>query len=186
LLGAGKSPTPFLNNALIYGIFLLNYIWEGHDMKKILLFLLMVLMMTGCSAEKKAELPHAEGLLTELKGKNSNLEKIQAFTAETDPNEKLGRPGYYISKADFSDTRLEQEGSEYLVGGTLETFSSKGDCNKRAEYLNKMNDPSIGFLAVNQHIYKYDKVLLRVDYSLTSEQAEEYKIQFDEIMKQYE
>lgn len=155
-------------------------------MKKILLFLLMVLMLTGCSAEEKAELPKAESLLTELKEKNSNLDKIQAFTAETDPNEKLGRPGNYISKADFSDTRLDQEGSEYLVGGTLETFSSKEDCKKRAEYLNKMNDPSIGFLALNQYVYQYDEVLLRVDYDLTPEQADEYKNQFDEIMKQYQ
>lgn len=155
-------------------------------MKKILLFLLMVMMLSGCSVEKKVELPEAESLLTVLKANNSYLDKIQAFTAETDPNEKLGRPGYYISKADFSDTRLDQGGSEYLVGGTLETFSSKGDCDKRAEYLNKMNDPSIGILAVNQYIYKYDKVLLRVDYNLTPEQAEEYKIQFDEIIKQYE
>jgi hypothetical protein len=155
-------------------------------MKKVLLFLLMLLMLTGCSSEKKAELPKAESLLTELKEKNSNLDKIQAFTEETDPNKKLGRPGYYISKADFSDTRLDQKGSEYLVGGTLETFSSKDDCDKRAEYINKMNDPSIGILAVNQYIYKYDKVLLRVDYSLTSEQGGEYKMQFDEIMKQYE
>lgn len=156
-------------------------------MKKILLLLLMVLMLSGCSStEKKAELPNAEGLLTELKEKNSNLEKIQVFTEETDPNEKLGRPGNYISKADFSDTRLDQEGSEYLVGGTLETFSSKGDCDKRAEYLNKMNDPSIVFLALNQYVYQYDKVLLRIDYDLTPEQADEYKSQFDEIMKQYE
>lgn len=156
-------------------------------MKKILLLLLMVLMLSGCSStEKKAELPKAEGLLTELKEKNSNLDKIQAFTEETDPNEKLGRPGSYISKADFSDTRLDQEGSEYLVGGTLETFSSKEDCKKRAEYLNKMNDPSIGFLALNQYVYQYDKVLLRIDYDLTPEQADEYKSQFDVIMKQYE
>lgn len=156
-------------------------------MKKVFLLLLMVFMITGCgSAEKKAELPDSESLLTELKTKNSNLDKIQAFTEETDPNEKLGRPGYYISKADFSDSRLDQEGSEYLVGGTLETFSSKGDCEKRAEYLTKLNDPSIGAIAVNQYIYMYDKVLLRVDYNLTPEQAEEYKGQFDEIMKQYE
>jgi len=156
-------------------------------MKKILLLLLMVLMLSGCSSiEKKAELPNAEGLLTELKEKNSNLDKIQAFTEETDPNEKLGRPGNYISKADFTDTRLDQEGSEYLVGGTLETFSSKEDCKKRAEYLNKMNDPSIGFLALNQYVYQYDKVLLRIDYDLTPEQADEYKSQFDVIMKQYE
>lgn len=155
-------------------------------MKKVLLFLLMVLMLSGCSVEKKVELPNAESLLTELKGKNTNLDKIQAFTAETDPNEKLGRPGNYISKADFSDMRLDQEGSEYLVGGTLETFSSKDDCKKRADYLNKMNDQSLGFLALNQYVYPYDKVLLRIDYKLTSEQAEEYKTQFDQIMKRYE
>nr|WP_288830461.1 hypothetical protein [uncultured Clostridium sp.] len=49
----------------------------------------------------------------------------------------------------------------------METFSSKEDCKKRTEYLNKMNDPSIGFLALNQYVYQYDKALLRIDYDLT-------------------
>lgn len=144
-----------------------------------------IAFLSACSAESKKEFPTSEELLTELKTKNENLVDIQAFTADDDPNEKLGRPGYYISKADFSDSRVEQLG-DYLCGGTIETFSDEKDCKKRAEYLNKMNNPELGILSLDQYIYQYDKAIFRVDYDLTAEQAEEYHAQMDEIMAQYQ
>lgn len=156
-------------------------------MRKITILILFCLLMIGCgkSESPKAQLPSSEALLIELKSKNENLTEIEAFTQENDPNEKLGRPGYYISKADFSDSRLEQIG-EYLCGGTIETFGNKKDCQSRADYLNKLNDPSMGILALNEYVYQYEKVLFRISYDLTQEQAEEYHTQMNEIMKQYE
>ncbi len=139
----------------------------------------------GVRIKKKGEVPPAEGLLNELKAKNANLSGIDVFNSSTDPNGKLGRPGYYISKADFADSRVEQVG-EYLCGGTLETFSSEADCKNRTAYLNRLNDPSLGFLALNQYVYSYKKVLFRVEYDLTPEQAEEYHQQMNEIMNGYE
>lgn len=130
-------------------------------------------------------LPTSEELLKELKQKNSFLFEIQAFNEETDPNGSLGRPNQYISKADFSDSRVEQLG-EYLCGGTIETFLTKEDCQGRADYLKTMSDPSMGVFGVNQYIYQYDRVLFRVDYDLTPEQAEEYHKQMTEIISKYE
>lgn len=156
--------------------------------KKILITILCIAcLLIACSGEsKKAEVPDSQTLLTELKEKSSNVGDIQTFSAEDDPNEKLGRPGYYISKADFSDTRLEQGKSEYLAGGTIETFQNQKDCDSRAKYLGKLNDSSMGVLALNQYIYQYDKVLFRVTYDLTQEQAEEYHTLMNEIMEQYQ
>lgn len=155
-------------------------------MRKILMILACCLVLCGCGGKsEKVELPSSKELLEQLKEKNSNLSEIEEFTSETDPNEKLGRPGYYISKADFSDSRVEQVG-EYLCGGTIETFSSEKDCKSRADYLNGLNDPEFGLLGLNQYVYQYDCVLFRVSYDLTPEQAEEYHMQMDEIMSQYE
>lgn len=139
----------------------------------------------GVRIKNKGEIPSANGILNELKAKNANLADIEAFDSSNDPNGKLGRPGYYISKADFSDSRVEQIG-KYLCGGTLETFSSETDCKNRTQYLNKMNNSSYGFLALNQYVYSYKKVLFRVEYDLTPEQAEEYHQQMNEIMNGYE
>lgn len=139
----------------------------------------------GVRIKKKGKIPSSEGILNELKAKNANLIGIDVFNSSTDPNRKLGRPGYYISKADFADSRVEQIG-EYLCGGTIETFSSESDCKNRTNYLSSLNNPSYGIIALNQYIYSYKKVLFRVEYDLTPEQAEEYHQQMNEIMNGYE
>lgn len=155
-------------------------------MKRILMILACCVVLCGCGGKsEKLELPSSKELLEQLQEKNSNLSEIEEFTSETDPNGKLGKPGYYISKADFSDVRVEQVG-EYLCGGTIETFSSEKDCESRADYLNGLNDPDLGAFGLNQYVYQYDCVLFRVSYDLTPEQAEEYHVQMDEIMNQYE
>ena len=155
-------------------------------MKKILVIMLSVIIIcfTGCG-KKYDPLPNAEELLNQIKKSVSTIGRIEAFDESSDPNGKLGRPGEYISKADFEDTRIDQIG-EYLIGGTLETFENSSDCIKRYEYLKSLQDPSLGAFGVTQYIYKYDNVLLRIEYDLTPEQAQEYHARFDEIMSKYQ
>lgn len=131
------------------------------------------------------DLVDSQSLAEQIKAANSNVGEIEAFDESTDPNGNLGRPGEYISKADFEDTRLEQYG-EYLVGGTIETFENESDCNDRYEYLKTLQDSSLGMLALDQYMYKYDKAIFRIEYDLTPDQAEEYHEQIDTIMEQYQ
>ena len=131
------------------------------------------------------DLADSQNLAEQIKAANSNVGEIEAFDESTDPNGNLGRPGEYISKADFEDTRLEQYG-EYLVGGTIETFENESDCNNRYEYLKTLQDSSLGMLALDQYMYKYDKAIFRIEYDLTPDQAEEYHEQIDAIMEQYQ
>lgn len=131
------------------------------------------------------ELPDSQSLAEQIKAVNSNVGEIEAFDESTDPNENLGRPGEYISKADFEDMRLEQYG-EYYIGGTIETFESESDCDNRYEYLKTMQDSSLGAFGLNQYMYKYDKAIFRIEYDLTPDQAEEYHTQIDTIMEQYQ
>lgn len=157
-------------------------------LKLSVILIVLVLCMAGCSSganSSHTELPSSEQLLNELQEKNENLDGIIAYTESTDPNGNLGRPNQYISKADFSDSRVEQFGDS-LSGGTIETFSSKEDCQARYDYLEKFTSAELGAFGLNQYMYKYDLVIFRVTYDLTPEQAEEYHSQMDEIMEQYE
>lgn len=131
----------------------------------------------------EGKIPSAEKLLIKLKEKNSNLADIQVYTAENDPNGNLGRPNEYISKADFSDIRIEQIGED-LAGGTIEVFATKEDCEKRAKYLDKFTGS--GLFSLNQYMYEYELAIFRVSYDLTPEQAEEYHQQMNEIMIEIE
>lgn len=131
------------------------------------------------------ELPDSQSLAEQIKAVNSNVGEIEAFDESTDPNGNLGRPGEYISKADFEDMRLEQY-NEYYTGGTIETFENESDCDNRYEYLKAMQDSSLGAFGLNQYMYKYDKAIFRIEYELTPDQAEEYHTQIDTIMEQYQ
>lgn len=134
---------------------------------------------------KYEELPDSQSLAEQIKAGNSNVGEIEAFDESTDPNGNLGRPGEYISKADFEDMRLEQY-DEYYTGGTIETFENESDCDNRYEYLKAMQDSSLGAFGLNQYMYKYDKAIFRIEYDLTPDQAEEYHRQIDTIMEQYQ
>lgn len=178
---------------------------EGKAMKKKILIVMLASILavssTACggsgaatdkgnSAQNETEpeyktLPDSQSLAEQIKAVNSNVGEIEAFDESTDPNGNLGRPGEYISKADFEDMRLEQYG-EYYTGGTIETFESKSDCDNRYEYLKALQDSSLGAFGVNQYIYKYDTAIFRIEYDLTPDQAEEYHEQIDTIMGQYQ
>jgi len=154
--------------------------------------LMMVLSSTGCTLKQIAApktYKTAEEYLTELKAKNSNVTEILAWTEDTDVNGKLGRPNEYTSKADFSDSRVQEyytsqaEKLEYgLSGGTIEVFDTEADCDARYSYLKQFLDPSLGAFGLNQYMYRYKKAIFRVSYDIKPSEASTYKQQMDEII----
>lgn len=131
----------------------------------------------------------AEEALEALRSQNGHVTDVLVWDESTDINEMLGRPGQYISKADFSDDRVEEtwETEEErmasgLQGGTLETFESESDCDGRCEYLKKFMNSEMGAFGLNQYVYKYPKAILRVSYSIIPSEAEVYKSQMDSTM----
>lgn len=137
--------------------------------------------------EEKPVLETAEDYLNALKEAGCGITEIYVWTEETDPNGVLGRPGQYISKADFMDENVDPENKldpveEFgLPGGTVEVFENESDCNARYEYLEEFNAPSMGFMALNQYMYKNGNVILRVSYELTPTQAEAYETAFNAL-----
>ena len=106
--------------------------------------------------------------------------ETRTFTAETDSNGILGRPGQYTSKATFYDTRLKPaqfaKGFDVMNGGTVEVFENEDDTIRRKEYVDTISE---GFSNLGGEFAEYSfregAVLLRVSGRLTPEQADEYE-----------
>ena len=56
--------------------------------------------------------PTAAEVITALKAKGLPVGAFVNYTAENDPNQRLGRPREYIGKVNFWDTRLKRQ-SDY-------------------------------------------------------------------------
>lgn len=116
----------------------------------------------------------AQEVLDALKNSGVPIGENIAFTAETDPNELLGRPGQYLSKINFRDTRLAVEHpDEFSVqdGGSIEVFPNSAGAAGRAQYLQTFSQ-SLSFLA--EYDFQQGPVLLRLSHRLTPEQAQVY------------
>lgn len=145
-------------------------------MKRVLCFALSVcLVFSGCGNNgdvQNIDIPQdAKSIVDSLVDAAYPIDNIIVYTEETDTNNLLGRPGGYLSKVSFADTRCEQYDSDSPVGGTVEVFDKKADCDKRKEYIEEIAESMPMF---QQYIYQYDNALVRFDTELTPSQAEEY------------
>ncbi len=116
-------------------------------------------------------------VLAILKAAGAPIGTVTVFTAENDPNKLLGRPGQYVAKFNFVDTRLEQPKGE-IVGGTIESFSNGDDLQRRLEYVKGISQSSPMFV---EYEYTNGLMLLRLSGDLTPEQAEEYDSVFQSV-----
>lgn len=146
-------------------------------MKKIILALCLTMVLFACG--KSVEI--SSEALTEVLSAVTNFGETRVYTEDTDPNELLGRPNQYIGKMEFSDKRAEQLDQTDYIGGDIEYFANAADTDARFEYLMKFTDASMGAFGLNQYVYKYDTVILRIDYELTPAEAEEYR----DVMSDY-
>lgn len=121
----------------------------------------------------------AAGVVARLKAARLPIGAVIIYTAENDPNHLLGRPGGYLSKAGFADTRInpkdardDKPGSVDL-GGDIEVFADAAGANARADYIRKAlaSMPMLG----TQYEYVSGPVLLRLSQVLTPDQAAAYK-----------
>jgi hypothetical protein len=84
-----------------------------------------------------------------------------AYTSSTDPDGLLGRPGQYIGKVVFVDTRVGP------AGGSLEAFRNSADVAARVAHLHQPAQP-------REYLYTSGSVLLRLSAALSPEAAEDY------------
>jgi hypothetical protein len=157
----------------------------------VLRYLLVVLLAIGtaaCSSFSDGARPPtadaarpqtAEQIVALLAEKVPSARPSIAYTAQTDPNQLLGTPDSYTSKATFTDTRIDPaeaddtELGSIELGGSVEVFADEADARARRDYL----DQTIRELPINvgEHAYLRGSVLLRVSRRLSPTQAAEYE-----------
>jgi hypothetical protein len=107
----------------------------------------------------------AAGIVARLKAASLPIGTVTVYTAATDPNHLLGRPGGYLSKAGFADTRINPKDAKddrrgaVDLGGDIEVFADAAGANARADYIRKAMAamPMLG----TQYEYVSGPVLLR-------------------------
>jgi len=143
---------------------------------KKLSILLLVLVIVVFGATTGFTENFAEEVVNKYKEKLP-IGEVVNYTTETDPNELLGRPGQYIDKISWEDSRIDQSEDD-LKGGTIELFDSKETLENRTDYLEQFVETPM----FAQYMYVHNLVIVRIDKELTPEQAEEY----EKILKSFE
>lgn len=122
----------------------------------------------------------AGAVVEHLKASNLPIGRVNVYNAETDPVSRLGRPGQYIGKAIFQDSRLPlvlQEGQDVISfqssGGIIEIFNNTDELENRKKALDlaRQQFPA----AFPEYQYSNGVVLLRLGHVLTPEQAAGYE-----------
>jgi hypothetical protein len=156
-----------------------------------MLSLAVTRLTAGCSndddtggASVDSSNPTAAEIVEELAGAGLPIEDVTIYDESTDPNELLGRPGQYTSKAGFSDARIgpdefgdEPDPTEQIVID-VEAFDSDEARDNRADYLDGFADNS---LLGGWYQYVEGNAILRVTFDLTPDQAADYEDAFGAI-----
>lgn len=136
-------------------------------------------LKTPGTTEAGAEID-AGAVVEHLKASNMPIGRVNVYNAETDPVSRLGRPGQYIGKAIFQDSRLPlvlQQGQDVISfqnsGGIVEVFNNTDELEDRKKALDlaRQQFPA----AFPEYQYSNGVILLRLGHVLTPEQAAEYE-----------
>lgn len=132
------------------------------------------LALTGCSAPPS---PTAEAVAATISSAVPSMQPGESITAESDPNQLLGRPGGYTSAMSFADSRvpadpLPPEPGSIAAGGKVEVFESTEDAQRRFEYVQTVTRSAPIF---GEYTYLSGSVVLRVARGLTPDQTAGYE-----------
>jgi hypothetical protein len=118
----------------------------------------------------------ADQILAGLQAKGMHIGASVTYTASTDQNNLLGRPGQYIGKINFKDTRIPDSGNQGVDisvddGGSIEVFDTLVAATNRTQYVQGIAQSSALFA---EYDFQDGLVLLRLSKILTPDQAQAY------------
>jgi hypothetical protein len=124
------------------------------------------------------QIDRAQVVLEAFKSEKLPIGRVHVVTAENDPNQQLGRPGGYISKIDFIDTRFP-DGKVEEATNNIEVFASEDDAKRRYDYVDGiMRDAPI----FTQYLLLRRNVVVRLDQALTPDVAKEYEAALADVV----
>ena len=117
--------------------------------------------------------PNASAITARLQAAGLPMPKgVDIYTAATDPNNLLGRPGEYTSKTEWVDSRYALDPDAEV---SVEVFPDAKLAAKRAAYVQSF----MGGILGTEYDYQAGPVLLRVSGKLTPVQAAQYGAAID-------
>jgi hypothetical protein len=131
--------------------------------------------------------PKTAGLLLQgLKSQHMPIGESFTYTADNDVNKLLGRPGQYIGKVNFKDTRITDAtntGAAISVrdGGSIETFTNDDLAAKRFKYIQAISQSGAALFA--EYEYLEGSTILRISSELTPTQAKAYESALKTVLR---
>ncbi len=124
----------------------------------------------------------AESIVLALQSMGLPIGDYLVYSAETDPNELLGRPGQYIGKVNFVDSSISPGAIALDIndGGSIEVFASEANAQVRHDYVVEVTQ-STPLLA--EYDFIQGTVLLRLSKSFTPDEAAVYEAALIEILQ---
>lgn len=111
-----------------------------------------------------------------LKARGQSVKSIVVYNENNDPNKKLGRPGQYTSKVNFTDPRAKNGqpsgGKDVVDGGSVEVFDNASDAMARGAYIQTVTR-GMQILG-SEYDFIAGGVLLRLSGNLTPSAARKY------------
>src|SRR5262249_1514950 len=106
--------------------------------------------VSACATDNSTTTPPrtAEQTVRTLTQKIPTARSSVVYTAENDPNHLLGRPGGYLSKASFTDTRITPASlggtpvGAVDLGGSVETYADAAGAQNRMTYIQGIAKPT--------------------------------------------
>ncbi len=119
----------------------------------------------------------AEAVARDLRGSGVPVHVSVVFTPETDPDALLGRPGGYVSKLAFVDSRVnggevaDGDPGSVALGGVIEVFPDADLARRRAQ---RLQQAAVGIPTLAEYDFLSGRTLIRVSRYLTSSAARQY------------
>jgi len=103
--------------------------------------------------------------------------KVVAITEDNDPNDKIGRPGGYVSAATVYDSGAECTELGAECGATVEVWPNSDEASQRSMFILDTLKSADGVLGEEYH-YRHGPVLLRVTGAIKPSVARQYEAAF--------
>jgi hypothetical protein len=132
---------------------------------------------TAAAPSTTAQAMDAATALATLKDAGLPITDSAVITETNDANDLIGRPGQYVSKVAFADSRLgvpidpAEPGNE--GGGSIEVFADDAEAQARSDYIQETLQ-SLGPIAGTEYHYLAGPILVRVTGELPPSVAAEY------------
>src|SRR3712207_6506050 len=133
---------------------------------------------TATAPSTTAQAMDAETALATLKDAGLPITDSAVITETNDANNLIGRPGQYVSKVAFADSRvgvpIDQAEPGNEGGGSIEVFVDGADAQVRSDYIQETLE-TLGPIAGTEYHYLAGPILVRVTGELPPSVAAEYE-----------